>query len=299
MTDSQKASYFAEPDGQCVCHLQMHFVPMFRTSQTILRGNRPATAAASSTAGAIKKRWCMIIATYVSKKLRPSECALLKVFIPAFLRSIASSMSQYGFSVYLGTQVDPSWDTSSEMLNAVLAQLKGSVDLTVIRYPLHANLRDLVWKYNELARVAYQDGCDYIYQFSDDASILTEGWPAALAQFLDSHGGFGTVGMRDSQNSRTMTLGASGRLHMQIQGWFWPPAMKNWHADDFIHKVYGPRFSKRLEDYRFNNTQHHKRRYGPCSGEALLESELRKARQKAAVHFDHYDPAISAYLRTL
>jgi len=58
------------------------------------------------------------------------------------------------------------------MMNAVVTQLNGSVDLTVIHYPLHPNSRDLVWKYNEIARAAYEDGCDYIYQFSDDALIL-------------------------------------------------------------------------------------------------------------------------------
>jgi len=76
--------------------------------------------------------------------LSPPEHALLKVFLLGFMRSVASSLSQFSFSVYLGMQVDSSWDSLPDMMSAVLTQLNGSVDLTVIHYPLHPNFRDLV-----------------------------------------------------------------------------------------------------------------------------------------------------------
>lgn len=282
--------YFNHDSTDCTCFLAMRYEPVVKTARLI----KPAHSALT------KKSWCMLIATYVAQNISFVRTPLLEVFLPSFLASIQSSLDRFAFSIYLGTQLDPVWDSQGSDFLAHILQVVGSnVSVALRRYPLHARLRNIVWKYNDLARAAYNDGCDYIYQFSDDAQILDSGWPEALAEYLEERQGFGTVGMTDTQNAHTMTLGASGRLHLEIQGWFWPPTFKNWYADDYIQHVYGPNYSKRFSNYRFKNTQARGQRYTECMAREALQIQLRESRRIAAEYWMHANRSIALYLQGL
>lgn len=163
--------YFNQDKSECTCFLSLRYEPIVKTARVI----KAARAAVNHT----KKSWCMLIATYVAQNISFARTPLLEVFLPSFIASIQSSLDQFEFSVYLGTQLDPVWDTQgSEFLAQVLRVVGSNASVALRRYPLHARLRNIVWKYNELARTAYNDGCDYLYQFSDDAQILDSGWPS-------------------------------------------------------------------------------------------------------------------------
>lgn len=71
------------------------------------------------------------------------------------------------------------WD-DPEQRARMLHQLHEALDpldihLRLHRYPLNPDLFDLAYKYNHLMAQAYADGCDYLYQYSDDAYMVTPG----------------------------------------------------------------------------------------------------------------------------
>lgn len=252
-----------------------------------------------------KSVWCMLIATYNPAPVpgNPLHIPLMQQFLPAWLASIKSSLTRYTFMLYVGSQVDGLWDdpaAKTVLLRHLQQQFEGlDIHVRYHRYALNPGLRDIVWKYNQLARQAYADGCTYLYQFSDDAAFQTPGWPEALAAWVDEHAGFGTMGVRDLKNDGTMTLGASGRTHMAIQGWFWPPRFKNWYADDFIQWVYGPKYSRRFANYSFINTQVKGQRYEHCLHQRAFHEELNRARYTAWRWSLTHQPNISQDLKTL
>ena len=88
-----------------------------------------------------------------------------------------------------------------------------------------------------------------------------QGWPTRFAESLERSAGFGTVGARDTNNAQTMTLGASARLHIYIQHYFWPETLKNWYSDNYIQWVYG-KYSVWMQDVLIRNSQKFGQRYG-------------------------------------
>lgn len=227
--------------------------------------------------------WCMLVATYNPGLKDPLQIPLLTQFLPAFLKSIAADTVHLRFALYIGTQVDPIWDdpwAKGVIQGRLRANELRGILIRIHRYPLNPGLLDITWKYNALAAQAYADGCTYVYQFSDDVAFETAGWAPALASFLDTYNGFGTTGVKDRMNEGTMTLGASGRVHMAIQGEFWPHRFKNWYSDDFIQWVYGP-YSHRFDHYWFRNTQILGQRYHHCLHVRILHEEWTRARYRA------------------
>jgi hypothetical protein len=82
---------------------------------------------------------------------------------------------------------------------------------------------------------AYADGCDYLYQYSDDFQFLDDGWIDALTKRLKQTNNFGSAGMLDARReesgkSQLMTLAMAHRTHLDLLGWFWPPRLKNWYV---------------------------------------------------------------------
>ena len=239
-----------------------------------------------------KRLWCMAIATYAKEGVAPRDQSILSVFLKPFLASIAGSRARHDFAVLIGTQVDPVWDspTTGGELRATLERELGAANVSVrfVRYQLNPQLVDIVFKYNQIVRQAYVDGCDYIYQLSDDAAINSPAWAETIADYLDARHGFGTAGMRDTANSNTMTLGASGRIHIEINdGFFWPPELRNWLADDYLQQVYGTGYSHRFDHIQFTNTQRFGQRYVHCANQhrrftAAIERSRYRAWQWAA-----------------
>jgi hypothetical protein len=254
----------------------MDWAPFFRQSRSEagrcflqLRSYWPAPSSPPPPRSKLRL-WCICIASYAKRGVAPGDQSIVSVFLRPFLASIAGSRARFDFAVYIGTQVDRVWDDPGEELRSTLERTLGAANVSTrfIRYPLNPQLVDITFKYNQLIRQAYVDGCDYAYQFSDDAAINSPAWAETIADYLDARHGFGTAGMRDMANSNTMTLGASGRVHIEINdGFFWPPALKNWLSDDYIQQVYGGGYSHRFDHIHFTNTQKHGQRYVQCANQ--------------------------------
>ena len=263
-----------------------------------LPGQRPVFSKAE------KPLIAFFVATYVPRAVAIHETPLVSIFLPAFLWSLRDDMPNFRFRLILGVQVDALWDGHWGDFMELLQREVAGVELDVVRYSLNPHLRGTAFKYNMLARRAYDSGAIITCQFSDDAKILTKGWAPVFHQYITERDGFGTFGFRDTKNAGTMTLGCSGRKHHEINGWFWPaPSMTNWFADDFVQQVWGPRYSHRFENLTFDNTQKEGQRYDECltPGRDLLDYEWYAARVRAAKWFEEreQDHEKAKYLREL
>lgn len=229
------------------------------------------------------RTFCMCIATYNSH-LSPeavTSIPLLTQFLPAFINTTVESRKNLSFALYLATQVDAVWDNADARARIMRILETPKIPVRVFRYALNPGLRDIAWKYNLLINQAFQDGCEYFYQFSDDAVFNTPNWADAIVRQLDSTNGFGTAGVLDTRNHGTMTLGASGRVHIELQGTFWPIRLKNWYADDYIHHVYTSKYSVRIETLSYTNSQQLGQRYQHCIHQRVYQESMTEARLRA------------------
>ena len=237
-------------------------------------GASPLKGLSSKEVGASLKgerqRICLAISTFNSARVSPEAFSLNTIVLPSLASVLsAASMEAADYYVFLGTQPGDTWDDEAwreRALEVAKAAVQDKAQFRVFRYPLVGRLVDIASKYNMLIMQAHADGCDYIYQFSDDAQFLpsSRDWPLVmLADFRARHD-FGVWGLSDTNNPTTMTLGATSRAHIDLQGWFWPPILKNWYSDDYIQNVYGPEFSPHYANKNFHNTQTYGQRYDQC-----------------------------------
>lgn len=250
-----------------------------------------------------KPKMCLCIATVGAlsedKKQRPVFHSLQQVVMDSVSDMVLTPevMQRMDVDLYLGTQSgDYSWDdlewrarAANHFNNSILGRMR----TRVIRYPLTSPLVDIVSKYNMLIAQAVTDGCDYLVQWSDDAEFNAKNWPLKMAQELTSQRGFGTWAMADSAygdaGDGTYTLGASGALHVHLNGWFWPPILKNWFADDYLAKAYG-RFSFRHKDIKMTNVQTYGQRYASCAHAVEHRVAVLFTRAKAIKWFREHWP---------
>ena len=225
-----------------------------------------------------KPRVCLCIASYNSHSASPTAFSLNNIVLASLARVLSPDTYQKAdVYVYIGTQPEANWDDPN-WRDATLAEAdritNGKIGFRLFRYPFYGKFRDITAKYNMLILQAYADGCDYMYQYSDDTEFNDESrdWPIQMLKDYADRKDFGTWGMRDLQNMVTMTLGASSRTHIDLNGWFWPPLLKNWYSDDFIQRVYGPEFSICREDLKIRNKQTYGQRYDHCLH--MMEYEL-------------------------
>jgi len=95
-----------------------------------------------------------------------------------------------------------------------------------------------IW--NILAKIAYDDGYDYMFQCGDDVRLETKGWVRAAIHALASNGNVGVTGPRDRNNLRLLTQTFVHRTHYELFRFYFPPEIPNWFCDDWINEVYTP-----------------------------------------------------------
>eukprot|EP01134_Creolimax_fragrantissima_P006402 CFRG6402T1 len=233
---------------------------------------------------------CLCIATYVSKweANNSTSIPLVSIVVKSFLETLTArekDPARYTYAIWIGLQVDLFFDRNPERVDQIsrtITTMAKSANVSVSvhfrRYPLNPRTVDITWKYNRLLIDSYHGGCDYLYQYSDDAKFLTP-WVDTLVGTLKARGGFGSAGAEDTNYRSTMELGLTSRLHMEMLGYFWPPKLKNFYSDDFIQQLYG-KYLVRPKNVIGHNTQIEGRRYDSCPHKLLEEMEVQAARMK-------------------
>lgn len=106
-----------------------------------------------------------------------------------------------------------------------------------------------IW--NGLAQLASADGFEYFMVCGDDITFPV----GSLAHFwrhLQANRNVGWASGR-SGNDRIATQFLVHQTHLTLFGWVFPPQIRNWYCDDFLHHVYPPPYRSWHRQYELDN----------------------------------------------
>jgi hypothetical protein len=154
---------------------------------------------------------------------------------------LATCDKEHEFILYVGYDPGDRIFAETKEQQTILSFQKAFKFLKVKFIEMNAKKGHLTKMWNQLFRVAYDEGCDYFYQCGDDISFETKGWVNACIEILDKNEGIGIAGPVNN-NHLIITQGFVSRMHMRIFGEFFPETILNWGCDDWYNHVYQPYF---------------------------------------------------------
>lgn len=192
------------------------------------------------------------------------DCALVKYFIPSFLRTCQDSKIKVVF--YIG------YDTGDPLLHNAknrerLRGLLPNYKVVFIELPRSGWLT-FIWNY--LFVRAYIDGNSYFVQLNDDLEFLKPNWLESSISLLNQTSG--VIGFNDVKyDCKLFTQTLVNRNHFKIfDGHFFPLELPNWYSDNWITYVYSDG-GKCNTDALISNG-HVRTRYSKCDDRNFLRA---------------------------
>ncbi|XP_053378753.1 uncharacterized protein LOC128548295 [Mercenaria mercenaria] len=177
------------------------------------------------------------------------QFSLAKICIPSIYKTIEE---EYTYIIYVGIDKGDYLETVKDELETMFDKVKAVV----------TRGRTFTRTINAIARVAYEDGMDYLVRINDDSSFETKNWTSiGISSLLHySPPNVGVVGPTCHEgNRRILTHDMVHRTHLEIFDFYYPPYFDNWWADDWITKVYKPERSAKLSAWV---VKHHLKTHG-------------------------------------
>ena len=109
-----------------------------------------------------------------------------------------------------------------------------------------------IW--NSLAKIAVEEGFDYLFQCGDDVRLETKGWVNKCIEVLQAINNIGVTGPNDRNNMRILTQSFVHRTHYELFKFYFPPEIPNWYCDDWITEIYDDRTVRLASEYTCFNT---------------------------------------------
>lgn len=148
--------------------------------------------------------------------------------------------------------------------------------------------------FNELSRVAYDNGATYIVRINDDTQFSSRGWITQATNTLKSFSppNIGVVGPVDHVNELIMTHDmVHAPSHYAIFDTYYPSDFDNYYVDDWISKVYGTEHTKRIYDWE---VLHHRTTFW---SENSLETGAHEGQERYTPSY-HQDKLVDQLLTT-
>ena len=164
------------------------------------------------------------------------------------LRALGSG----GATVYVGYDDDDRILASPEA-RAALAELHPHLAFRWTAFSPDKGNVVRIW--NALAEQALQDGKAYLMVAGDDIVYPQEESTTWLQTLRGSLRAQHHVGWASgfSGNDRIATQFLVHKTHVQLLGWVFPPAMRNWYCDDFLNEVYPSTYRAWHKDVQIPN----------------------------------------------
>eukprot|EP00002_Diphylleia_rotans_P032992 TRINITY_DN6984_c0_g1_i4.p1 TRINITY_DN6984_c0_g1~~TRINITY_DN6984_c0_g1_i4.p1 ORF type:complete len:516 (+),score=93.45 TRINITY_DN6984_c0_g1_i4:42-1589(+) len=145
----------------------------------------------------------------------------------ALLYTMTTTMSEqeslrFDYNIYLGyDEGDPMYDNSTTMpyFLSRATQIITNYPITLKIFKLSGLTGAPCWIWNELFRLAYEDGAEYFFQINDDVKLIKKGWLTNYVETLKTNPflpNFGVVGPMDVINPKTMTQSFVHRTHYEV-----------------------------------------------------------------------------------
>ena len=191
------------------------------------------------------------------------ETTFYNVFLKSFLTTYCKN---HVYTLYLVVDDDDKlW--SKQEIKEQLSRFIGIMKNISIQF-ISTNGIPKGWvthMWNRAFKYAYDDGCDYFFQSGDDIQFLNEKWVSNSIEHLLKNNNIGMTGpldlgrikggSKESQpggNRFIQTQTFVSRNHYDIFGFYFPLEIKNWFCDDWITKVYYPKYFYQINNYIVN-----------------------------------------------
>lgn len=200
------------------------------------------------------------------------ETPLVKQLVPSILETILpNELSTYQMAMFVGVDDDDAFYLDHiQDLESRFRTFPGNVRICILKDCAHNPVR--AW--NRLFESAYLSGNDYFFQVGDDVVLDTTGWLSLFIHTLEQQGNFGTIAPCEMNNYWGRKMAGQHivhennfvhRQHFEIFGYFFYPAIRNWHCDDWITLVYDELATMRMEVRCRNLVQGNRYQIQPCT----------------------------------
>eukprot|EP01067_Filipodium_phascolosomae_P007395 Filipodium_phascolosomae@DN5909_c0_g1_i1.p1 len=219
--------------------------------------------------------------------LIPSKCQgevteefpLFKYALPSLIKTVEP---YYMYNVYIAID---SADPLERYVEALQSMSKDNIRIVPIVQPGGS----FVAAVNYIARVAYDDGVDYMVRINDDTEFASNQWTSAGIKRLQwmNPPNVGVVGPKCLEgNQSILTHDMTHRTHYNIFKYYYPPIFQNWYIDNWIttsYKLAGYRIS-RLSSWRVIHQLSIPRYTIDMDGEEKLKEQVKIGRAMIQDH---------------
>ena len=191
------------------------------------------------------------------------ETSLYSVFLKTFLTTYCK---QHKYTIYLTIDDDDRiYSNPNEKIKLIrFIKIMTNVELQFV------STKDIPkgWvthMWNRAFKQAYDDNCDYFFQSGDDIQFLNNNWISNSIEKLQENNDIGLTGPLDLGRIKNGSIhsqpGGSrfiqtqsfvSRKHMELFGYYFPPEIKNWFCDDWITKIYYPKYFYQIDNFIVN-----------------------------------------------
>jgi len=220
-----------------------------------------------------------------SKYNSVDDIEFFKILLPSFLNSFKSEeKGKFACRFYLGYDEGDLFYDDESTLSRIREKFKENVrDKNIALKELvkcQGTEHSPAYVWNILFKKAYDDGCDYFYQLGDDIELMTNGWSSVFVDVLSRNNDVGVTGPLEEHNKRILTQTFVSRRHMDIFGYYFPPLVRNWSCDDWLHNVYMPSYNFWRKEILVKNTSVGSTKYDIKSvSSKKLEREIKSGRK--------------------
>ncbi len=189
------------------------------------------------------------------------------ILIPVRLTGITKPWSflQYGLKSIVST-IEPERYQYTLILGVDETDSRGGLECNKVTgiptvVMARAGMTPFTRAVNRMAEFAVEIGADYMTRLNDDTRILTPGWTTMAIASLRSMSDVGVVGPTHREgNTGILVFDFVSKRHFEIHGFYYPPELSNWWADDWITNVYADR-TRKLRGWRTRHVGSHGVRY--------------------------------------
>lgn len=213
--------------------------------------------------------------------------SLLYTTVQSFVNSVHPSEHIYTCTLFVGFDHDDPFYNNSKTRKKFKKFVKThGHTLVFIRFPpMKKGFCTRMW--NILFKVAFDHGCEYVYQCGDDIEWKTVGWITDCIDVLVKHDNIGVAGPINNNNRILTQTFVHTKTHFRIFRCYFSEKLMNWCCDDWINLVYSP-------SYLYKLTKHYCANIGGdpryiidgdpdfCRSQQIFETKLSALRSKCA-----------------
>jgi hypothetical protein len=213
-----------------------------------------------------------------------TECPLITKYLASAVKTILpEDYDKYDFHCKFGFDHDDAFFLNEHNIDTIkksfIAMALEGNRIEVSYHAFDDTKHNPVQCWNNLAKLAVEEGADYLYQTGDDVELQTPGWVDKFVDALESTDNVGVAAPKDLGYHGLYTQSFVHKTHLEIMGSYYPSAFRSWYCDDFITGVYKHSYSHYLEDCHIKNTGG-PQRYQAHDAQPILVEEVARGQKK-------------------